>query len=281
MWQAMTGSRRSSKARSAPRRWITLLTLAGAWTLGRAGAAPADTIIYHDAFSRSGILEGSAPDVTLGAYGGTRGATWTTPGTGYTTDGTHCTLTTTNGGASLPFLPQAGHVYTLSVGEDCTAPSLDFIGLGYSTANGGTNSQGYHYAVNPSAWMLMRGSTSAYENLSCYSGPTSPGCLTNQQVIGTATGLHTIAIVLDTHPARWTATWYIDGQVVRATTAFDSQNPNITTISFGSYVEETTNPPAPGYVDSFTLTVDAIPEPAALSQMALGGLILLLCRRRR
>ena len=104
--------------------------------------AQVTNIIYQDNFARVGLLNGSAPDTV-----NTPGATWfaaNNPALNaqVQTDGSEIALTnvpgTTNGNylnGYLPFVPQYGHVYTLS----CKIAAL----------SGGTNWVAMGFAVNP------------------------------------------------------------------------------------------------------------------------------------
>ncbi|MCC5830715.1 MAG: hypothetical protein JJU36_14810, partial [Phycisphaeraceae bacterium] len=78
------------------------------------GSATSDaSVIYQDSFDRVGLLHGSSPDIGL------PGATWTAhdeaSATTPQTDGDVLTLEAARRNMFLPFTPQAGVVYQVSV----------------------------------------------------------------------------------------------------------------------------------------------------------------------
>ncbi len=108
-----------------------------------AGMAQAQLVtnitIYQDNFARTGLLNGSAPD-TVNAPG----ATWfacNNPGLNaqLQTDGSEIALTntpgTTNGiylNAFLPFVPQYGHVYTLTCKIRALSGGTNWLAMGFA-----------------------------------------------------------------------------------------------------------------------------------------------------
>ncbi|MEI7899810.1 MAG: fibronectin type III domain-containing protein [bacterium] len=101
-----------------------------------AGGAAQAGVIYSDTFARIGSLNGSTPDTTSGLYGGTSGATWQAV-TAATTDGADALTNTSGDGgtAFLPFTPEAGYVYTLTMNFTFPA-SAGWVGYGYCNAKG-------------------------------------------------------------------------------------------------------------------------------------------------
>lgn len=226
----------------------------------------ADVIIYSDGFNRIGALNGSTPDVTLGQYGGTAGATWISAP--WNTDGAAVVTNPSQGAATLPFTPQTGHLYQISVTENNTSGNSEWLALGYSDGTGG-GSTFYHAEVTPKAWMLMRGTTATFQNQSFYGSGT-----TNPASIGTETGTNTIAINLDTRPANWQINWYVNSNLVR--TATFATNPTITSVSFGN--DNMAGIPVQGTFENFTLAV--VPEPGTLALVAFGSLAVMHRRRK-
>lgn len=232
-----------------------------------ASAVSADVIIYADTFTRTGALLADVPDTRLGLYGGSASATWA--GANFPLASDMVSAATVNGAATLPFVPETGRVYTLSVTEN-TLTGNGWLALGYSDGPG-SSINSYHLDVTlafPKAWMLMISPTSGSNNQSFYGGGTNG--VANGAPIGNAKGTHTISIVLDTNPALWTLDWKIDG-VSKRTAAF-AANPTISSISFGREAAST------GTFDDFSLTVD-VPEPATLGLLGMGGLLMLPRRR--
>jgi hypothetical protein len=85
----------------------------------------------------------------------------------------------------------------------------------------------------------------------------------------TSTSFNTFDIVLDTRPAQWTITQYMNGTEENSTTL--SSNPGIGFI--GLAVNRTSG--------NFDFTLTAIPEPTSASLLALGALVLAKRRRNR
>ncbi|MHB1158558.1 MAG: PEP-CTERM sorting domain-containing protein [Phycisphaerales bacterium] len=240
------------------------LLVAAVCLLGNiAASVRADVIIYADAFTRTGALLADVPDTRLGLYGGSASATW--GGADFTLAGDKVNETVLRGAATLPFVPEAGHVYTLSVTVNVTTPSGNpGLALGYSAGAGASGNE-YYSVLTAQAWMLMRGPTGG-PNKTWYGGGTANGL-----DIGSERGTRTISIVLDTNPALWTLDWKVDG-VSQRTAAFTT-NPTISSVSFGR------NDGAAGTFDDFALTVD-VPEPATLGLLTLGGLMMVnRCKR--
>jgi len=237
--------------------------------------AVADMILYSDGFSRTGALNGTAPETDAGQYGASAGATWissgTSPSVAWTTDGSKAVGDIYSAGgtartaANLPFSPQTGHVYTLSATVQCTA------------------------ATNASNWMEVALSTNA--DLAALSSDQYAFALfvyssgNNQSFLGSGTGGEVDigsdkgsiqwALVLDTNPTHWTVTWKVNGVTERGPVAWSS-NPTLNYISFYNSGGTTCT------VDNFLVSVD-VPEPSTLALLA-AGLVGLLCyawRKRR
>ncbi len=253
--------------------------LAAAAVVGLAGVSAARAgIIYQDTFNRTGPLNGSSPTTVNAVDGGSSGATWTAPS--WNTDGTEVVLgsgaANVEGAASLPFTPQAGFIYTISettVWANVPTTGLQngaWLALGYSASNGGGGKQ-YNQVVNPSAWMLMRSNpASNNENEAFFGSPSTS--------IGTAGGTTDIALVLNTQSSHWTLDWYVNSTSVY--TATFTTNPTISTVSFGNNGYSNGNSNTLSAIQNFTLSAD-VPEPAALGLLAIGGVALLLGKRRK
>lgn len=228
--------------------------------IGLSTGSHAATTIYADGFNRTGTFNASSPDTTLGSYGGTAGATWTAGGITLST-GTDASVAGTAMGY-LPFVPQAGHIYTLTVYADLTG---DWSGIGFTTtaapslvANLNNVESG---AAGAPAWILYQSNVA---NLRV-GGSTVASSTTG------GTGYNTVALILDTTGANWKLQGSMNGNTTSVYTF--ATNPNINTVAIsGAYGGGGMT------TDSFSLTTN-IPEPSAALIGSLGMLALL--RRRR
>jgi len=218
--------------------------------------APVINVIYQDTFSNvTNSINGNFPD-TVGNQRWIANGQWGS-------DGTEAVASTTNNNSAnafLPFIPQAGNVYTLSAAIDCTSGS--WIALGFAN---GTDINGQWHAVNnPVGWNLARPDDAEINQKFVGPGTAGQG----------GTGVipferHTYATILDTRPASrsaWTFTFQTDGITVSGPTAFGGSGPTISTVGFGAL-----NTSA-GTITNFTLTVafPASNAPVVLTQ-PVGG----------
>ena len=190
--------------------------------------------IYHDSFTRSDLLNGSAPDVVNAG-----GAIWTAA-TGWNTyvDGTTAKTTTGGGRASayLPFMPSAGFIYTLSMDlvVDETYDANSWLAFGFAGANSTTA-----WPVDNDPWFYDRNVNQGTpaEPLAAANalfGLTDAG-VTWKPVGSGVTVPHTLAVILDTTTTPWTAEFRLNGSTV-GTDALDT-NPPISYVGFsvGAY----------------------------------------------
>jgi hypothetical protein len=161
--------------------------------------AQVTNIIYQDNFARVGPLNGSTPD-TVDATG----ATWfacNNPALNaqVQTDGSEIALTnvpgTTNGvylNGFLPFVPQVGHVYTLTCEITALSGGNQWLAMGFATQPLTNN---FFAAVNCGAgWNLIRGNGTGVQP---YRFPGGSGNVAQKAAaFGTTTNLFTV--VLDT-----------------------------------------------------------------------------------
>jgi hypothetical protein len=262
----------------------------------------ASTVIYQDLFTGgSGTLNGAAPDTRLGVAGGSASATWNS--SGWTQNGVKSSPAA--GNAWLPFNPESGNVYTLTLAVDLTNASSSWAAIGFATtASPSTTGEFWGALGAEDPWMLIRGQTSgslptlsagAYRTFSGNdpSSPPNPG--SDEEFLGAGPGFggratsadpstesptrfyDIIEMVLDTNPAFWTTSWFATNgqtgirQQLGSTVAFAVPNPGITHVGFGG------NSGSIGDVNNFTLSY--VPEPTSALAGALLGLGIL--RRRR
>lgn len=214
-----------------------------------------EIIIYSDDFSGSGstVLAGLAPDIRPGSetwIASSNSPTWLANGA------------ITGGGlarnAWLPFVPQSGEVYRLSLSIDVTNNTLgNWMALGFSPSN--TTEQAFGANANAAPWVFKRGPNggTAYQVVSGL-GPGNSGFGT----LGSGfSGSTQILIELDTRQPNWTAEWFVDGNSLRGPVAYDT-NPTINYVGFGRDGD------AVGSVSSFQLVM--VPEPSMLVLAAVG-----------
>jgi hypothetical protein len=236
---------------------------------------PNTVIVYQDLFNRGTSTSPAALDGSTPSTDNYTGApTWTT----HLTSGSSAAYANTNGsdlivncdlgGSSgygyLPFSPQAGHIYDLSVTYEYTQGSSrsDWFATGFITS-----SSSY-------AWMLQRGEQTTNDTgVQAFMGSGSGNPLGNIGNSPARNTLTTYDVVLNTTGAAWTATFYQNGNQL-ATHAYTT-NPTITGVGWHdtTYVDVAAN--------NFTLTDTPVPAPASLALFAVGGLGLLITSRKR
>jgi autotransporter-associated beta strand protein len=172
-------------------------------------------VLLQDTFDRTSLLGGTSPSV---AASSAAGATWTSAA-GITTAARAASFTTANSeSATLPFLPQAGNVYTLSASLNAaggTASNWLALGFANSTPPTATPNNG-----NTLAWILQRNNNTAGQSF--YGGGTGNGANHSISVGGVE---QTNTIVLDTRNGLANATLHflVNGVAQRtAVTGFDA-----------------------------------------------------------
>ncbi len=255
--------------------------LAAVACIGLAGTASASTIIYLDSFSGSSAansLNGAAPTVDNGTS-----STWTagsTPGyNGFTDTGSASTSTGNGIIAYLNFLPSHGYVYTLSVGMQTTSANA-WLALGFMTSpmtNNRFDQPDSSGGPGATPWALVHAPPSSGTYIgSLFTGPAATvyGQNFSPPAGVSITGTQNISIILNTGSSAWTYQVFDNGTAVSPVEGFHNPNPAIVAVGLNTIAPS-------GQFSNFELSSAAVPEPATLGLVAVGGLGLLLLKRRK
>lgn len=225
-----------------------------ALALALAGVSRAEVIIYSDDFTVSGVLNSTSPTVSSGQYGGTASATWNA-NAGISGNGTAVTFSAGQS-AYLPFSPQSGYVYTLSMNS--TLPG-EWGGMGFT--NSLNTNENLNVLGGNKVWLLYQNYKATTMAVSGGgSSPTGPS------------GYNTMSLILDTTAPTWTIQGSFNG------TPYDASPLPLSFTGFnyialsGAYggVNMTT--------DTMSLTVNAVPEPGTFA--LIGTALIPLAYRR-
>jgi hypothetical protein len=157
--------------------------------------------IYSDAFAGSGPLAAT----TVSGRGGTGDAKWIAPQEGWLLDPeTKSLKVTATGAAFLPFRPEPGHLYRLSVTMHVTSGGIGWGAIGFSVA---ANTR---LATLDHAWMIQRHEPKTQPN-AAYKGPQMAGQIARGDRL---TGEQTRTVVLDTTGPRWEVFFLAGDEVV-------------------------------------------------------------------
>lgn len=209
---------------------------------GALGVCAQEETIYLDTFGGSSRdnLNGREPDVSL------NGAMWESwePGVSWKADGSikNAGGRPQNRAAFLPFVPESGAVYTLSL-ELIPGDSTDWFGLGFSSQKEMTVS----FAVAESSvspWMLLDSSRKFVQT--CV-GPGVQGKKRFFAKRGVWSVPATLKIMLSTVQEPWRVEWVINGNILRSEALPADLN-----IQYVGFMRQLY---AAGKVNRFTLTV--------------------------
>jgi hypothetical protein len=232
--------------------------------------------LYADSFSRSGALNGSRPDVA-----NVCNASWLADGN-FKCNGSAVVDTSADGEvASLPFIPQSGHVYVLSSILDPLNSDDNWLGLGYGVGSAVNSYTGVNDG-NFEPWLLARGNRVSPNSGAEFFG--GPGTLQEQASSPfDLSGPSTYQIVLDTTQSSWTASFYEDGILQYGPVTFFS-NPGIVSVfaangstgngAFANFklTDSVLPAAAPAIVQDLPATLFALPSfPATLTVAASGA----------
>ena len=278
-----------SKGLSSSRGFSLAATALAAVALaGLAGTASASTVaastVYSESFggSATGPLVGTAPTVDHGTS-----PTWinqyssSTTSEDWTANGTITGSVDSNGNgalevAALNLTPVSGHIYTLSANLLPTGYIANNNAHDGFVAVGFISSGGPPFFAGEGPWMLSEftGTTSAPANT--VQGFFGPGTSNGYTVTPNPAAMgDTSMVVLNTTQSQWVGTEYYNNVQVGAWGYAAGANPTgITQVAIGVNGMSAS-------VTNFSLTDQAVPEPATLGLVAVGGLGLLLLKRRK
>jgi hypothetical protein len=256
--------------------------------LGGLATASAWQTIYEHSFSglASVSLNGVASDVRPGSE------VWTlnnnTAFDSWKADGSVVAggATAADGRSSiqLPFTPAAGNLYQLSVtlGPVSSSDNNQWIGTGFSTAlnnaDGGSGLWAFGAGINGNPWLIHRTPATGGQ-FTGFAGPATANPFGSSYAGSNPLG---VRILLDTTAAEWTSSIFVTAANINGgaetqlgSTFVYTTNPTINAVGFtkGDLVS--------GSVDNFKLEVQAVPEPSVMALGLLGGLGLLMLRRRQ
>ncbi|MHC1763584.1 MAG: LamG-like jellyroll fold domain-containing protein [Verrucomicrobiia bacterium] len=197
-------------------------------------------VIYFDPFTagEGSFLNGSTPQ----EHGGVGTEVWTAPDDGINMETNVLSITSGSRWSALPFVPEDGNKYRISMDMSATHTGSDWFAIGFAETPTPTSD---YPAQQLSGWLLIRGFNPGYP-LHSFTGYGTDG----GGQAGNFTGPHTISVVLDTTVANWTFEYFVDGVSQRGPVPFSATpdvNPSIGYVTFGSYGT------ARGTMDNFKL----------------------------
>ena len=207
-------------------------------------------VVYYDPFTGGA---GAALNQTRPAdHEGIGAERWAAPEAGLELDGEALAVKQTPFAAFLPFVPEPGYQYKVSVDMHPTHSGSDWLAIGFAEMD---LTNDWMAGQNTSGWMLLRGENPQYP-LHCFLGYG----LNGQGSLDWFTGPHQLAVVLDTTPVHWTFEFFIDGVSQRGPVPFSTApgvNPAILFAGLGAYGS------ARGTFDNFrlesALAAEAVP----------------------
>jgi hypothetical protein len=155
-------------------------------------------VLCRESFRGAGPLAGTTP----ASRGGVGGETWTAPAAWIVDPSATVLLAAGPGTAVLPFRPEPGWLYRISIDLDVFAGGHDWFAVGLSPALPPNASIADSTAAH--AWMGQRHETqqSGFEGNFAFSGPGMQGLIMPTDRV---TGRQRRSILLDTRGRTWTA----------------------------------------------------------------------------
>lgn len=216
---------------------------------------PIVTTIYLDHFTgdSAGFLNGNQPD-TAGTNSWVAGPAWTSDGVEAVGNSQN---TSASDNAFLPFVPQAGHVYTLSATIDCQ-DGTGWLALGF--AGGDSTNSDWQGDNDPVGWGLAR--PDGTDDNQVFVGPGTSGSFDTGFI---PDGPNNYSVSLDTRPASsadWTFTFLLNSNSVYGPVEFGGSGPTISYAGLGAYGGNGNY--ASGTVNDFTLVMATAPVTAPI-----------------
>jgi hypothetical protein len=188
------------------------------------------TLIYSNGFAGAAVNITNTPaDYEAGILGGKSNTNWVDALGAVDTNALYAngTMGTGQGDAwLLPFVPQAGYVYTLNASVTFLGNPNTWVGAGFCNYFGVTNISGGNARFNTGGidFAIL---TESSRNVQAFAGPGATIGYAGVNGIWTpATGLHTLTQILDTTGTKWLAVTFVDG--VQANTNYIyATNPTI------------------------------------------------------
>lgn len=230
----------------------TKWTPANSWTTAAAN--------YTEAFAGTGALNGNAADTGIATWGASAG--WVR------NNGVATKSTAGDAHALLPFVPQAGYVYTLSLEMDPTnSPGhADWFALGFTNqlaTNTSLYTQTFLFPSIGQAWALVRANGSDGGTMTAFSSALQ-NPLPSSTAVSPAGTYDTLRIVLDTRNTNWVSTYLFNN------TSLGTHTHNgalaIQSVGISSYGN------AMGNVRNFRLTSTGTGTPGTLARLKTAGL---------
>ncbi|MCE9632361.1 MAG: FecR family protein [Planctomycetia bacterium] len=184
-------------------------------------------MIYRDTFVASGPLEGSTP----ASRGGVGTAAWAAPGTWTLSPSEKVLLAAGSGSALLPFQPEAGWLYRISIDLDVFAGGHNWFVICLAPAM--NSAQNPLQVPQVHAWMGQRHEIHhpGFEGNFAFRGPGTEGLV---MPIDVATGRQRRSILLDTRSRAWMAYFLRDDEPV-ARCSYSTPPASITNIALSQY----------------------------------------------
>lgn len=234
------GGRTALVATPAPKRFVTAVPVAAA---GRREPRPyawddsAAVTLLEDAFVDGGTAREAEPlHGTAPAGRDSAAAAWIAPAAGWQIDPRAGGLAVTAPGAAfLPFRPEPGVVYRLSVEMDVTSGGAGWAAVGFAERPTVDEPTLDH------AWMLQRHSTTLQSHRSArnpnaaFAGPGERGRLAGGDVL---TGPQVRSIVLDTTAPQWRA-FFLVGDTLVGTCPIGARGRSIDYVGLSVFADTT------------------------------------------
>lgn len=191
------------------------------------------------------------------------------------------------GSALLSFNPVAGETYTMSLDVNHSGGSA-WVGLGFARdALGalGASSTSERFTNNPEgiSWLLYRDGTTVADDIQIFGGLRTGSGIADNDASAYVSGVsQTLSIVIETAAdgGSFTADYFVEGSSLLTGGPVTIVR-NIDDLNYAGFTVDGSG--AIHTVDNFSLTsgiADPIPEPSSSALLGLGGLALILRRRK-